>query len=94
MTPPPGYQPYGSGGFGMQQSNKKATAALVLGIVGLLCVPLVFSVLALVFGIQARNEIDRSNGMYKGRGLATAGIVLGIVGLAFGALLILRALTN
>jgi hypothetical protein len=68
--------------------HKKATAAMVLGIIGLFCVPLVFSVLALVFGILARNEIDRSGGMYRNRGMATAGIVLGIIGLALGVLFV------
>jgi hypothetical protein len=92
MTPPPGYQPYGAGGFGAPQTNKKATAALVFGILGLLCLPVVFSVLALVFGIQSRNEIDRSNGSYSGRGMATAGIWLGAIGAALGVFIIIRAI--
>jgi Domain of unknown function (DUF4190) len=65
----------------------KATASLVLGIVGLLLCPLVCSVLALVFGYQSRNEID-SDPSLGGRGTATAGIVLGWVGIAFAVLII------
>lgn len=78
MSPPPGYQPYG----GMQPaptSLGKATAAMVCGII--FC-PIVLSVLALVFGLQARGEIDRNPGRYTNRGQAQAGFILGIVGLA------------
>ena len=63
-------------------SSGKATAALVMGILGL--------VLALVFGYQSRRDIDGSGGRIGGRGNATAGIVLGWIGIAImSALLIL-----
>lgn len=84
--PPPG------GGWGpppSPQTNGKATAALILGILGFVVCPLVCSVLALVFGYQARNEIDASRGYQGGRGMAVAGIVLGWVGIAVMILLIL-----
>jgi uncharacterized protein DUF4190 len=67
---------------GAQQSSGKSTAALVLGILGLVLCPLICSVLALVFGYQARREIDGSGGRLTGRGNATAGIVLGWIGVA------------
>jgi hypothetical protein len=67
---------------GAQQSSGKSTAALVLGILGLVFCPLICSVLALVFGYQARREIDASGGALSGRGSATAGIVLGWIGVA------------
>jgi hypothetical protein len=67
---------------GAQQSSGKSTAALVLGILGLVFCPLICSVLALVFGYQARREIDASGGRLTGRGNATAGIVLGWIGVA------------
>jgi hypothetical protein len=62
-------------------SNGKATAALVLGILGLVFCPFVCSIAALVLGYQARNEIDSSGGRQGGRSNATAGIVLGWIGL-------------
>ena len=65
-----------------QHSSGKATAALVLGILGLFVCPLICSVLALVFGYQGRREIDNSGGRITGRGSATAGIVLGWIGVA------------
>ncbi len=71
MTPPPGYQAYGVPGAN-PQPLKKATTTMVLGIIGLFCIPFVFSVLALVLGLQAHGEIDRSGGMYRNRGMATA----------------------
>jgi hypothetical protein len=85
-------QQHGAGLAGWQQtpdgrwvqtgpgSSGKATAALVMGILGLVFCPLICSVLALVFGYQSRNEIDGSGGQLKGRGNATAGIVLGWIG--------------
>src|SRR3954451_8914572 len=57
-----------------------ATASLVLGICGLVVCPFVCSVLALVFGYQARGQIDESGGQIGGRSSAVAGIVLGWVG--------------
>lgn len=56
-----------------------AIASLVLGIVWIWGLG---SLLALIFGIIGKNQIDASNGTQGGRGMAIAGIVLGIVGLA------------
>jgi uncharacterized protein DUF4190 len=69
-------------------TNSKATTSLVLGICGVLLCPLVLSVPALVFGYQARREIDSGTGAAGGRGMAIAGIVLGWIGLIFGLLLL------
>ena len=62
-------------------ANGKATAALVLGILGLVFCPFVCSIAALVLGYQSRNEIDGSGGRQGGRSNATAGIVLGWIGI-------------
>lgn len=87
ISPPPGYQPYGEPQ--MAKNHGKATAALVLGIVGLLCfAPL--SILAVVFGVQSRSDIDANPGVYKNRGMAQAGFILGIVGLALWAFVLIR----
>ena|ERR687893_1248093 len=63
-------------------TNGKATAALVLGILGFVLCPFVCSIAALVLGYQARSEIDGSGGRMGGRSNATAGIVLGWIGVA------------
>jgi hypothetical protein len=73
---------------GERHSSGKSTASLVLGIVGLVLCPFICSILALVFGYQARREIDSSGGTIGGRGNATAGIVLGWIGVAFAVLFI------
>jgi len=90
---PPTPQAVG-GGYGQAAvfatRNSKATWSLVLGILGLIVIPIVFSILAIVFGVSARSEIDRVPQM-EGRSNATAGIVLGIVGLAAWALILLAA---
>lgn len=67
-------------------SSGKATAALVLGIVGLLLVPIVCSTLAIIFGALAMGDTSKDPQL-QGRGQAIAGLVLGIVGLVAGVLL-------
>jgi ABC-type phosphate transport system permease subunit len=51
-----------------------AIASLVMGLIWLYWIG---SILALVFGYIAKNQIDRERGRLTGRGMATAGIVLG-----------------
>lgn len=55
-----------------------AIASLVLGILFMYGIG---SVLALIFGYRARDQIDHSGGNLEGRGMATAGIVLGWIGI-------------
>jgi hypothetical protein len=75
------------------QTPGKATASLVLGILGLILpVPVVLNVLAIVFGNGAKREIDGSGGGLGGRGLATAGAVLGWVGLVAWAVILVAIL--
>jgi hypothetical protein len=57
-------------------TNGLAIASLVLGLLWLWGIG---SILAIIFGVVAKNQIDQSGGMQQGRGLAIAGIVLGIV---------------
>jgi hypothetical protein len=63
-----------------QRTSGYAIASLILGIVGFVVFPIVPSILAIVFGRKARNELSRDPTL-GGDGLATAGIVLGWVGL-------------
>ena len=88
---PAGWQQTPDGRW-MQQApgtSGRATASLVLGLLGLVFCPLICSVLALVFGYQGRREIDASGGQLSGRGSATAGIVLGWVGVVIYGLFLL-----
>ena len=84
--PPPGAfpGPYGQPQYGYpyapppQRTNGLAIASMVLGILWLYWIG---SILALVFGYIARNQI-RERGE-SGGGMATAGIVLGWIGVGF-----------
>lgn len=73
---------------GQQQTPGNAIASLVLGILGLILCPIICSVLAIVFGRQAKDQIERDPNL-TGAGLATAGYIMGIVGLVLYGLLIL-----
>lgn len=64
-----------------QQTSGKAIASLVLGIFPV--IPLVGSILAVVFGHMSLGEIRRSAGRLKGEGIAIAGLILGYIGVAF-----------
>jgi Domain of unknown function (DUF4190) len=68
-----------------QRTSGFAIASLVLGIAGFFVLPLILSILAVVFGNKAREEI-RANPGVGGDGLATAGLVLGWIGIAMAAL--------
>jgi mannose/fructose/N-acetylgalactosamine-specific phosphotransferase system component IIC len=64
-----------------QRTSGYAIASLILGIAGFFVFPIVPSILAVVFGQKAREELRRDPAV-GGEGLATAGIVLGWVGIA------------
>ncbi len=70
----------------MRPTSGMAVASMVLGILWLYWIG---SILALIFGYQARKEIDREPARLEGRGMATAGIVLGWVGLGTLTIVIL-----
>jgi hypothetical protein len=74
------------GASGPPHTDGGAIAALVCGLVGLLC--FIPAVVAIVLGASARGRIDRSNGQLTGRGMATAGMVLGIVWIALSVVFI------
>lgn len=75
-TPPP---PPGAGA----RRSGRATAALVLGIVGILVFPVVCSTLAIIFGALALRDMGPDPEV-KGRSMAWWGLGLGIAGLLIG----------
>jgi len=86
-TPDPyGQQPppYGA----VRRTEGLAVASLVLGIAGFVVCPLICSVLAIIFGLQAKTKI-RQDPSLQGDGMAQAGFILGIIGLAVGAILLI-----
>ena len=78
FQPGPYQQPYPYPYARPQSTNGLAIASMVLGI---LWVYWIGSILALVFGYVARDQIKRSG--QAGDGMAIAGIVLGWVGIGF-----------
>jgi hypothetical protein len=80
---PGGWPGYGYGyGYGPPHTSGLAIASFVLGLGGwLLCG--VGSVVAIVLGFVARQQIKQSWGRQTGSGFATAGIVLGFIGASF-----------
>lgn len=79
MQPGPYQQPYPV--VVNAPTSSKAVTSLVLGIVGIFICPLICSVLAMVIGRQAKEEIARSMGTVGGYSLANAGYILGVIGL-------------
>ncbi len=62
-------------------NSTMAIVSLVSGILGLTFVPILGSIVALITGFMARNEIKQSNGQVGGGGMATAGLILGGIGM-------------
>ena len=89
VSPPPAY-PYGPPPP-VARTNGLAIASMVLGILWLYWIG---SILALIFGYQAKAQIDRSGGRETGRGMAVAGIVLGWVGVGTIVLSLLAVAGN
>lgn len=85
-TPDPYGQPptpYG----GARRTEGLAVASLVLGIAGFVVCPLICSILAIIFGQQAKNKI-RMDPSLQGEGMAQAGFILGIISLAIGVIVL------
>lgn len=87
-SPPPPFQPApyqpqpGYGAVASQPTNQKATIALILGILSVVCCP-ISGPFAIFVGRSAMSEIDASGGTQGGRGLGQAGFILGIIGCVF-----------
>jgi hypothetical protein len=65
----------------------------VLGLIGwVLCG--VGSVIAIVLGFVARDQIKRSWGRQTGSGMATAGIILGFIGASLGLIWIIALIVS
>lgn len=67
------------------ETSSKATISLILSIVGIFIIPIILSVIAIIFGWVALSDIDR-NPALGGKGLAVAGIVIGIIGIIIGVI--------
>ncbi|MCZ7531171.1 MAG: DUF4190 domain-containing protein [Acidimicrobiia bacterium] len=59
------------------KTNRNATLAFILGLVGFFSFGLILGIPAIIVGNKAKREIRESNGAMSGDRLATWGIVLG-----------------
>ena len=75
-------QPYGAGAHGVPQTSGRATTSLVLGIASVVvcCLGPLLGIPAIVLGVAARREVQRSEGRMSGDGLALGGIISGVLG--------------
>lgn len=90
----PGYtQPataYGQQGYGYQpttSTNAMAIVSLIAGIAGLIFLPIIASIVAVITGPMAKKQIAQTG--EQGEGMAKAGIITGWIGLALWILGIL-----
>ena len=89
---PPQAQPnYGQYPPSGQQTDGKATASLILGILSLLCFSLLTGIPAIILGHMSKKNIRHSMGRLKGDGMATAGLVMGYISVAAIPLILIIA---
>jgi len=87
--PPPAPQgyPYYPGPVA-PTTNGWAIASLILSISGFVLLGIVGSILGVIFGHIAQNQIKRAVPPEEGSGLATAGLIMGYIGIGINVLLI------
>ena len=78
------YQPPAGPPPSAPPNNQMAVGSIIASAIGLLCG--VGSIIGIVLGVVAKNQIKASNGTQGGDNLATIGIVLGAVGIALSLL--------
>jgi hypothetical protein len=76
---------YGRPGMAGMPRNGMGIASLVMGILGIIILPIVFSVLAIIFGGVGIARANRGEATNKG--MATTGMVLGIIGIVLGVII-------
>lgn len=80
--------PGGYAGYAQQRTDGLAVAALIVGIVSILCdlfcLGIVLGPAAAIMGFISRQRIQTSGGALGGGALALAGLILGVVGFVLG----------
>src|SRR5258708_30298228 len=79
-APLSGAQPASAG----PQTDGKAVASLVLGILSITCFWILAGIPAIILGHMSRSNIRNSAGRLKGDGQATAGLIMGYAGIPIG----------
>ena len=104
MTPPSGSAPtpptppspgYGPAPYvptlpgGAKSSNGLAIAALVLGIISVLCLGPIAGIVAIVLGVLGMKKSGQTG---SGKGMSIAGLVLGVIGTLIGIVIIVAVI--
>lgn len=66
----------------MIQTNTLAIISLISGILGWSLLPTLGSIVAIITGHLAKNEIKQNPGRFSGDGMATVGLILGYANIA------------
>src|ERR1041385_1935913 len=74
-----------------QQTEGKAMASLIFGILSLLCFSILAGIPAIILGHMSKANIRRSMGRLKGDGMATAGLIMGYISVAAIPLILIIA---
>ena len=82
----PANAPAGAYPAQLPSTSGLAIASLIMSILGFVAVPVICSILGVIFGHMALREIERSNGLIRGDGWAKAGLIAGYVALGLEAL--------
>jgi hypothetical protein len=64
---------------GPQQTDGKAFASLIFGILSILCLGIFAGIPAVILGHMAKSNIAKSMGRLKGEGMALAGLIMGYI---------------
>lgn len=70
------------------KSDGMCIISLVLGISSFFICPIIFGILAIVFGRIGQKNVAASRGLLGGDSMARAGVILGIINIAFSMLVI------
>jgi len=89
--PQPPY-PYVPSPYPPQETSGTAIASLVCGIVGMIIVPFLASIAAIITGHIALSQIRQSGGRLKGRGMAFAGLITGYLMVALLVIIIVAVI--
>ena len=80
--------------FSAAQTDGKATASLVLGILSVVCLGFLTGIPAIILGHMSRSSIRKSRGRLQGNGMALAGLVMGYICVVFNFFIIAIAIPN
>lgn len=84
-APAPGYAAAPGQAYApVAPTNSLAVVALISGIAGLVIIPFIGSIVAIITGHMSLGKLKTSG--EQGRGMALAGLIMGYVGIAFAAL--------